>query len=318
MSHTRVVVTGSLAFDHIMNMPGHFKDHILPDKIHAINVSFIMESFRKDFGGTGGNMAYSLGLLQTPVLLVGSAGHDFDKYRERLSQNPLIDLSGVTVYPDQVCAQGFVMTDKDDNQVWGFYEGAMKEEVHINLQSMLTANDFLIVGPTNPVAMMQFVRNAIDSRVTYMFDPAFNIAHFSDEDMKLAIENCHILIGNDYEIEMIRRKVKIPETEFFSMNRTVVTTFGAEGSEIRQGNIQHKIAVPHVDKVLDPTGAGDGYRAGYVAAHIRGADLETCGRVASLSAAYAVENYGTQNQRYTMEEFAARYKENYGTILSMG
>lgn len=315
MNYDRVVVTGSIAFDHIMSMPGHFKDHILPDKIHAINVSFIMESFRKEYGGTGGNMTYSLGLLGVPVAMVGSAGMDFTDYKKKLDAISCIDTSGVGIHPQHVCSQGFVMTDRDDNQVWGFFEGAMKEEVHLNLKGLLKPRDFLIVGPTNPVAMMQFVRDAIDTKTPYMFDPAFNIAHFNDEDMKEAIKHCLILIGNDYEIEMIRRKVRMPDEEFFDMNRIVVTTFGSKGSEIRHGQIEHRINVPHVDNVLDPTGAGDGYRAGFVAAYFRTHDLEVCGRVASISAAYAVENYGTQNQNYTLEEFSARYASAYQAEL---
>lgn len=312
MASKRVVVTGSLAFDHIMSMPGHFKDHIMPDKIHAINVSFIMHTFRNEFGGTGGNMAYSLALLHTPSLLVGSAGSDFAGYKTHLQSYPQIDLSGVSEYPGVSSAQGFVMTDRDDNQIWGFYEGAMKEEVHISLKEMFEPEDFLIVGPTNPVAMMQFVNDAIDKKVPFMFDPAFNTAHFSVEDLERAITHATILIGNDYEIELIRRTVRMSDDDFYDMNRTVVTTFGSQGSEIKKGSQEYKVQVAKVKDVVDPTGAGDAYRSGFVSGYVRDFDLETCAQMASVSAAYAVENYGTQNHQYTMDEFNQRYTENYG------
>lgn len=311
MKYPRVVVTGSIAFDHIMSMPGRFKDHIMPDKIHAINVSFIMDTFRNEFGGTAGNMAYSLALLQVPTILVGSAGKDFQAYRQHLEKFELIDLSGISEYPELNSAQGFVMTDKDDNQVWGFFEGAMKEEIHISIKQMFKKQDFLIIGPTNPVAMMQYVHDAIDQNIPYMFDPAFNITHFSPSDLELAINNCEILIGNDYEIELIRRTIKIPEAEFYNLNRIVVTTYGAKGSEVRKGSQEIKVEVAQVDKVLDPTGAGDAYRSGFVAGYIREFDLETCAQVASVSAAYAVENYGTQNQHYSVDEFKQRFQQNY-------
>lgn len=317
MKYPRIVVTGSLAFDHIMTMPGKFKDHIMPDKIHAINVSFIMNSFRNEFGGTGGNMAYSLSLLGVPSLLVGSAGNDFSQYKEHLQAQSRIDLAGVSEYSDMTSAQGFVMTDKDDNQIWGFFEGAMKQEVHITIKEMFKPEDFLIVGPTNPVAMMQFVRDAISSKTPYMFDPAFNIAHFSADDLREAIENCTILIGNDYEIELIRRTIRVPDEEFFTMDRIVVTTFGSEGSWVRKGKQEIKVEVPKVETVLDPTGAGDAYRSGFVAGYTREFDLEMCAEMASISAAYAVENYGTQNHGYSVDEFKQRYSENYNKELPL-
>lgn len=317
MKYPRVVVTGSLAFDHIMSMPGRFRDHIMPDKIHAINVSFIMNSFRNEFGGTAGNMVYSFSQLQTPTLLVGSAGNDFQLYKQKLSEIKLIDISGVKEYSEVHSAQGFVMTDKDDNQIWGFFEGAMKEEPKISLNKHLKDDDFLIIGPTNPVAMMQFVREAIEKNTPYMFDPAFNIAHFSADDLLLAIQNCTILIGNDYEMELMRRTVKIPENEFYDMDRIVVTTFGAEGSEVKQGSREISVPVANVEQVLDPTGAGDAYRSGFVSGYVREFDLETCAQIASVSAAYAVENYGTQNQKYTQDEFIKRFTENYDKELSL-
>ena len=155
----RVVVTGSLAFDHIMSMPGKFGDHIMKDKIHSLNVSFIMDAFRRERGGTGGNIAYSLALLSVPTLLVGSGGHDFEVYMEHLKTQKHIDLSGLRLYQDIPTAQGFVMTDREDNQIWGFFEGAMKRESELEIDGFLQEDDLLVVAPNNPVAMMKYVRS---------------------------------------------------------------------------------------------------------------------------------------------------------------
>lgn len=319
MKFGRVVVTGSIASDHIMSMPGKFKDHIMPDKIHAINVSFIMDSFRNEYGGTGANMAYTLALLEVPTYLFACAGSDFTQkgYRQHLEKLETLDLSGVTEVPDQPSAQGFVMTDRDDNQIWGFFEGAMKQETHQLLAPSLKQDDFVIIGPTNPTAMVQYVRDAQSLKLPYMFDPAFNIAHFSDEQLIDAVNSCKILIGNDYEMDLIRRRIRMTDEELYSVDRIVVTTFGAEGSTVRQADNQIKVDVPKVDQVLDPTGAGDAYRAGFVAGYLRGLDLETCAQVASITAAYAVENHGTQNQDYTVESFCQRFEENYGKVLKL-
>lgn len=310
-------MTGSLAYDHIMSMPGKFKDHIMPDKVHMLNVSFIMQEFRKEFGGTGGNIAYSLSLLGVPTFLMGSGGHDFAPYRERLNAFSGVDASGVREFSDLATAQGFVMTDKEDNQIWGFYDGAMRRESELSLVGVVREGDYLVISPNNPAAMVQYVKEAVSSKVPYMFDPAFNIPHFSHEDMVMSVENAEVLIGNDYEIELIRRNLRWTEDEFFADKRVVVTTMGSEGSLVRKGPREIKIPVAKIKSVVDPTGAGDGYRAGFVAAYIRGKELEVCSRIGSVSAGYCVENYGTQNQSYTLDEFKARYKESYGEELSL-
>lgn len=313
MEYKRVVVTGSLAYDHIMSMPVRFRDYIMPDKIHMLNVSFIMDKFRKEFGGTGGNQAYSLARLGVPNLLVAAAGNDFGAYKSHQQEVPGLDTSGVVEFGDVPTAQGFVMTDRDDNQIWGFYEGAMAKAREVTLKQHFTEGDMLIVAPNDPEAMVNCVREAVEAGVDFVYDPAFNIPRIAPDQLAFAVKNCKILIGNDYEIELLRRSLKMPDDEFFDMDRIVVTTFGSEGSKIRQGNSETGVGAVKVTNVVDPTGAGDAYRSGFAAGYVKGKDLETCGQMGAVSAAYAVENYGTQSYKYTADEFNARYNEAFGS-----
>lgn len=309
MVYKRIVVSGSLAFDHIMSMPGRFQDHIMPDKIHALNVSFIMGSFTREYGGTGGNIAYSLAMLGVPATLVGSAGNDFADYLIHLTSLATINLEHLKIWQDVPTAQGFVMTDRDDNQIWGFYEGAMAKDDQIALDELLKNGDLLMIAPSNAKAMIARVAQAKANNIAYVFDPAFNIPHFSDEDLSEAVKTACVLIGNDYEIELTRRRLRWSEADFFDSQRIVVTTLGKEGSRVRQGKNEYVIPAVKLESVADPTGAGDAYRAGFLAAFVAGKDLETCGRMGSVCASYSVEQYGTQKHKFTQDEFNQRLAE---------
>ncbi len=307
----RVVVTGSLAYDHIMSMPGSFGDHIMPDKIHILNVSFIMETFRKEFGGTAGNISYSLGLLGVPTLIVASAGDDFHDYFEHLAKIRNLDVTGIRVFKDVPTAQGFVTTDKNDNQIWGFYEGAMKKSRAISLKRFLEKGDFVVISPNDPVATVRFAEESVQNSIPYLFDPAFNIPHLTKENLQFSVENASIVIGNDYEIELIKRRLDLrtlPQT-----SQIWITTLGSRGSTIRMGKKEWKIPPAKPECVIDPTGAGDAYRAGFLSGFVKDLPLGTCGRLGSLTAAYTVEKHGTQSHRFSLNEFKDRFKINFGT-----
>ncbi len=309
--YKRVVVTGSLAYDHIMSMPGRFKDHIMPDKIHILNVSFIMHTFRQEFGGTGGNISYSLDLLKTPTLLAGAAGSDFASYLSHLKRLGNVDISGIKIFLKTTTARGFVITDKDDNQIWVFYEGSMKQAKKITLKNFLRKGDLLVAAPNDPLAVMKFVKEAISKDIPYVFDPAFNIPHFKVEDLRLAVKKSHILIGNDYENELIARLLKINRSKLSQHTNILITTLGPKGSYIQQGGKNWKIPPAKPKNESDPTGAGDAYRAGFLAGYSKGLPLDTCGRLGSLTAAYSVETYGTQTHKFNIKGFVQRYRKNF-------
>jgi adenosine kinase len=314
--YQRVIVTGSLSYDHIMGMPTRFRDHIMPDKLHVLNVSFIMKRFRREFGGTGGNIAYTLSLLKTPSILVATAGSDFAPYKKHLKKQKFIDAAGIKTYKNIATAHGFVMTDQDDNQIWGFYEGAMKKAGKVDLKKYFQKGDFLVIAPNDPNAMIKYADEAILAKIPFMFDPAFNIPHFSISKLKKASVNADILIGNDYEIELIRRKLKWTKKQLSSRTNIVITTLGAKGSKIENKEKTIKIPPAKPQNTSDPTGAGDCYRAGFLAGYFKGSSLKVCGRMGSITSVYTVEKYGTQTHGFTKEEFIERYKQNFGkTIL---
>lgn len=314
MDFRPVVVTGSLSYDHIMAMPGRFSDHILPDKIHMLNVSFIMQTFRREFGGTGGNIAYSLGLLGVPVRLVAAAGNDFEPYRAHFQRVSTVDISGVRAFATLSTAQGFAMTDRDDNQIWGFYQGAMGESSRLSVTKALKGAQFLIVGPNDVGAMIKYAREAQSKKVPYLFDPAFNIVHFTKKDLRQSLEGAAIIIGNDYEIHLIKDRLQLTDDWLRKGNKIVITTRGSKGSLIWHGKKQWKIPVAKIKNASDPTGAGDAYRAGFMAGIVKGYSLDVCGRMGAVAAAYTVEKYGTQTHTFTLKQFYQRYEASFGKI----
>jgi adenosine kinase len=309
--YKRVVVTGSLAFDHIMSMPGKFKDHILPDKLHILNVSFIMNTFRQEFGGTGGNIAWGLGLLGIPSVLAGAVGNDFGPYKKHLLRLKNIDLSGLKVYKDMPTARGFVTTDKDDNQIWGFYEGAMKMSGKFSINKYLGRDTLLMIAPNDPSAMLRYVNEALGSNTPYVFDPAFNIIHFNIQDLRKAVTKAKILIGNDYEIELIRRRLKWSKGVMRVKANIIVTTKGRDGVRIENKSKVTNVPAAHPDNESDPTGAGDAFRAGFLAGFVQDLPLEICGKMGAVAAVYTVEKYGTQTHFFTKKQFISRFRKNY-------
>lgn len=287
----------------------------MPDKIHILNVSFIMRTFQREFGGTAGNIAYTLALLRIPTLLVASAGNDFQDYRKHLENLKYLDISGIKIFPNIQTAQGFVTTDKNDNQIWGFYEGAMRKTKAISLKKYLKAGDFVAVAPNDPSSMIKFAKECVREGVPYLFDPAFNIPHFSKNDLMFSIKHALIVIGNDYEIELIKRRIGVRDLP--KNNQIWITTLASRGSRIMQGNNRLNIPVAKPQNSSDPTGAGDAYRAGFLAGLSRQFPLDICGRMGSLSSVYTVEKYGTQTHKFDLKGFKERFRKNFKTEIDI-
>ena len=307
-----VVITGSLGYDYIMDFPGRFADRILTDKIHKISLSFLVDKLSKQYGGTAGNIAYSLKLLDTEPLIVSAAGNDFAPYKAFLKSKH-ISTRYIKEYKDFSTGSYFVITDKDDNQIGSFYAGAMKHAKNVSLLS----GDFVVIAPNDPGAMKKYVKECRNNSFPYLYDPAFQIGNFTAGELGEGIEGAKILIGNDYEIDLIQDKLGISHEELLVMGPTVVTTLSPKGSiiENRYESIGIKPAKPK--NTSDPTGAGDAYRAGFLAGYLRKFDLGVCGQMGSVAAVYTVEQYGTQTHSFTTKEFIARYRENYGQTITL-
>ena len=309
-----IIVTGTIAYDYIMDFPGGFSDHILPEEIHKINLSFIVSKFAKRRGGTAGNVSYSLSLLATPYILFAVAGKDFDQYQNEFKKLG-IDLSNVKIDKNEYTSTGFAMTDKNDNQIWGYFYGASEGIKDLNLETVAKIDDLVLIGPSGASGSMSFVNQCVTLGIPYMFDPGFILTQVSDEDLALGVRNAKIIIGNDYEITLVKERVK--DWQEFFLRKTVITTLGAKGALINDKGKIYEIEAIKPEKVVDPTGAGDAWRSGFLAGLEKGFDLKTCGQMGSVASVYAIEHYGTQEHTYTKEEFTQRYRQNYKALLKL-
>lgn len=311
-----ILVTGSLAFDYIMDFPGVFSDHIMPDKIHQINLSFSVNTLKKHRGGTAGNIAYSLSLLKQSVTILSVAGEDFSEYLKFL-ENSHITTSHIKIIKDDTTASAFIMTDKNDNQITGFYPGAMAHAAESSLADLEQKPDFVIISPNDPKAIIKLSEECRELTIPFMVDIGMRLPSLTGEEIKKIIQKASILIGNDYEISLLQNKTKLSEKDLLNQVELVITTLGPNGSTIKTKDKTFTIKSAKPKNVIDPTGAGDAYRAGFMAGYSRGFDLKTCGQMGSLAAAYAIEKYGTQEHHFTLKEFQDRYVQNFSEMIEL-
>lgn len=314
----KIAVTGSLAYDLIMEFPGYFKDHILPDKLHVINISFLVGELKKQRGGCAANIAYTLALLGQKPRIVAAAGNDFADYEVWLRARG-VDTAGIRVFPEQTTASCYITTDQSDSQITGFYPGAMRMAGHISLhQSMDRECRWALIAPDDPDAMLRHCAEAKAHGLRLILDLSWQVTAMDGERLVQAAHGAYALILNDYEFAVFQEKTGRNRQQLLTDDvELLVITLGEKGSEIytRDGQIK-KIPPARVTEVTDATGAGDGYRGGFAAGLLQGLDLDVCGRMGSIAAAYVVENYGTQNHAYTLDEFKLRYAENFGARLA--
>lgn len=312
----RIVVTGSLAFDYIMDFPGYFKDHMLMEKAHMLSVSFLVDSMRKMRGGVAGNIAYNLALLGERPLLVGAAGHDFGDYRARLEAAG-VDTGGVAIVEHEFTSSCFINTDKANNQIVAFYAGAMGHDHRFSLAERgLDQHDLVLISPTSPEAIERFALECQQRGVPYIFDPGKQTPRLEADHIRVGLRGARVLVGNDYEFGMMARKLDISEEELIASTPLTVVTRGGEGSQIyTDGRLAAQVPVAPVTEVTDPTGAGDAYLAGLAFGIARDLPLEVTGRVAALAAAYAIEHRGCQEHSYARQDFAERYSAAFGAEL---
>jgi adenosine kinase len=306
-----VVATGSIAFDYILTFRGRFGDHVIPDKAHVINLSFLVDSMVKRRGGVAGNYAYTLALLGHPAAVLATAGPDAAEYRDWLAQLG-VDCRGLRLLPDEHTATGFTTTDLDDNQITGYYGGAMLKAGMLGLADTVPDPEAVIIGPNAPEAMFRLVRECREAGVRWVFDPAHQLPHMTAENLEEGSRGAWMVIGNDYEMELIRQRTGRDSTGLLELADMAVTTLGRNGSIISTGDGEFTIPPAPARRELDPVGAGDAYRAGLVLGLLRGLGVERAGRIGSLAATYTVEEAGTIEHRYTPEEFADRFREVYG------
>jgi adenosine kinase len=311
---SRILVSGSIAYDRIMDFPGYFRDHFLPDKMHAISVSFQVETTAENFGGTAGNIAYNLTLLGLEPRIIATGGSDFERYASYL-KTQRIDPVSVKIESASTTSAAFVMTDKENNQIAAFSMGAGKTP-YLPLPEATGAR-CAIVGAGCVRDMQALPGHYRELGLQYMYDPGQQIPALSADDLKDGIAGAAVLFANDYEFGLINAKTGWDESQLLEKVPVVVVTYGEKGSRVLTKDVEYKIAAAPVAEAKDPTGAGDAYRAGFIAGWSKKVSPEGCAKIGSAVAAYAVETYGTQSHRFTIAELAARHESAYGETLPL-
>lgn len=300
-----ILICGSMAYDTIMVFQDQFKNHILPDKIHKLSVAFFVPEMRREFGGTAGNIAYNLQLLEGEPLIMATVGDDFSPYQAWLEKNNLSSQHIKTV-ANTFTAQAFITTDTDDNQITAFHPGAMLES-HQNSVNDAKNIQLAIIAPDGRDGMFQHAKECFDAGIPFMFDPGQGLPMFNGEELLHFIEMADYLAVNDYESQVIQDKTGLNLEQLASKVKALIVTLGGEGSHIYADGQRHEIPCVRADKVVDPTGCGDAYRAGLLYGIVRGWDWKTCGRLASTMGAIKIASRGGQNHQPTRDEIENIY-----------
>jgi adenosine kinase len=306
------LICGSVAYDTILVFPDQFKTHILPDKIHMLNVAFMVPEMRREWGGCAANIAYGLKLLGDAGFIMATAGRDFEPYRQRmLSLGLAVDY--IKVIDDAFTGQAFITTDVDDNQITAFHPGAMQYAHANSVSDAAGAGIGLgIVAPDGRQGMIEHASQFAAAGIPFIFDPGQGMPMFGAAELKVFLDQATWVTLNDYEWELMQQKTGMMVSDVLAKARALIVTRGAEGSTIHTQDRTYAIPAAKPKAVVDPTGCGDAYRAGLIHGLLRGLDWETTGRVASLMGAMKIESRGPQNHEFTKADFDKRYQENFG------
>lgn len=310
----KVIVSGSLAYDRIMDYQGIFAEHFMPDKMHSLNLSFQVDKLSVEFGGTAGNIAYNLALLGEKPEIIATAGADFGSYRSHLLLSG-VDPTTIRVVEGELTSSAIVLTDKADNQIAAFHAGAGGHAYDTPID--IDGRALAIVAPGNTQDMTMLPEYYRRKGFKFLYDPGQQILSLSSDALKDGITGAQVVFASDYEFGLIAQKTGWAEGIILEHALALVITYGVQGSRVVTKEGEWRVNAAPVKEALDPTGAGDGYRAGFIKGMLLGFPLEKCANVGSVTAAYAVETYGTQTHRFTKEEFAKRYKDVCGETLNL-
>ncbi|HYA40406.1 MAG TPA: carbohydrate kinase family protein [Syntrophobacteraceae bacterium] len=306
-----IFISGSLAYDRIMDFPGRFVDHILPEKIHVLNVCFNINGLVEKFGGTAGNIAYSLAVLGESPFIVATWGRDFSPYEKWLLKNSL-PTACIKAITSVLTACAYITTDRDDNQITAFNPGAMAFEADL---PVLDGSSMVFIGPGNKMDMMNFSQKARLAGAPFFFDPGQSLNIWNDDELREAVRGALCFISNDYELSLFLRMTGWAMKDLYKAVGVVITTKGSDGVVIDPGGDKLLIPAVPVRKVVDPTGAGDAFRAGVLKAKMMDLPWDIACQVGAAVASFSVEHYGTQEHSFTWEQFCERYSANYGALV---
>jgi adenosine kinase len=303
------LICGSFAYDTIMVFPDQFKNHILPDKVHMLNVAFLVPELRREFGGCAGNIAYNLKLLGDDPIPMGTVGNDFASYATWMDKHN-INRRHVHVKEGSYTAQAFITTDMDDNQITAFHPGAMNL-AHETPISQAKNISLAIVAPDGRDGMIQHAQQLSEAGIPFIFDPGQGLPMFDGDDLMTFAKQATYIALNDYEAQLFQDRTGLSPAEIAEHVKALIITRGAKGSQIYTEGKRIDIPCAKAKQLADPTGCGDAYRAGLIHGITQDKDWETTGRIASLLGAIKIEQHGTQNHHFTVEEFTARFQKEF-------
>jgi len=306
----KIVCNGSIAYDYLMSFPGYFKDHILPEHLDSISLSFLVETMVKQRGGVAPNIAYTMALLGEKPYLMGTVGEDFEEYRQWLVSKG-VDCSYVKVIPGLFTASFFANTDLANNQICSFYTGAMAHAANYSMDVISEKPDLVVISPNDPTGMDNYVNECHSKGIPYLYDPSQQIVRLNEEQLRRGVEWAQSLFVNEYEFELIQKHTGMTANQIRSTVEVLVVTLGEKGSTIYSQGTEYNIPVVAVETIVDPTGVGDAFRGGFLKGLCLKADLQTCGQMGSVAAAYCLEQRGTQSHHYSPAEFVLRYRKHF-------
>jgi adenosine kinase len=307
------LICGSVAYDTVMVFDGRFRDHILADRIHVLNVAFLVPQLRRNFGGCAGNIGFNLKLLGGEGRVMATVGRDFGPYEGWMRDNGLT-LDHVRQLDSEYTAQAYITTDLEDNQITAFHPGAMLH-AHVNRVPEAAGIRIGVVAPENREGMMQHAEQFAAAGIPFLFDPGQAMTLFDGRELEVFLAKARWVAANDYEASLIGERTGLSLEQVAAKVEAFIVTRGGEGSTIYAGGKRHDVPAARPARVADPTGCGDAYRAGLLFGLQRGLDWPLVGRVASLMGAIKIEQHGTQNHRFTRTDFEARFRESFGLSL---
>lgn len=307
----KIVVTGSIAYDYLMFFPGKFTDSLIADQLESVSLSFLVDSLKRQRGGTAPNIAYTLALLGGNPTIMATAGQDFSDYRAWLEAQG-VDTSAIIEIEDDYCASFFVNTDQDHNQIASFYTGAMAHAGRLSFAQHAAGTDLAIISPNDPTAMRNHAQECKEQGIRYIYDPSQQAARISGDDLQHGLEGCYLLTVNEYEYRLIQEKTGLTPEQILDRVGGLLVTKGSKGSTLIVGGETYEIPTAAPEQVVEPTGAGDAYRAGLMRGIQLGLPWPVAGRIGALAATYVLEQVGTQNHCFTIDSFIARYRQAFG------
>ena len=307
----RVALTGSIAFDYLMTFPGRFQEHFIADKLEHISLSFLVDKMNKRRGGIGPNIGYTMALLGGTPILFSTVGQDFVEYKEWLEKMG-VDTSGIKTIQEEFTASFFATTDYDNCQIASFYPGAMGRAAEVKLSDWKgDPLDLIVISPTDPGAMNQYIDEAAELGIPYLYDPSQQTVRLSGEELRKGVEGAYGLFVNFYEFCLIEKHTGLTQADIQDLVEILVITKGEDGSLIYSEGREIEVPVVHPETIIDPTGVGDAFRGGFLTGMSYDLDLELCGQIGALASAYCLETDGPQSHYYSRKDFIKRFRENF-------